>query len=425
MIHYITPGGVDDAWVANELRVLQERGIPFVLHSMRSPSSTLHISARARKLERDTRCLYPLPIWLLLVSALLAPALFGSRFFAALANALLGERETLRGRLAALVHFFVACHWARLLRRERVVHIHSQWIHCCGTVGMYGAWLLNVPFSFTGHAADLFRNRVALRDKIRRADFIICISRFHRSFYLAHGARPEQLHLAYCGIDTDLFCGQRRRRRAGQPYRVLSSGRLVGKKGFEYLIDACRTLADRGERFECEIAGSGPLESSLRERVRRHGLEDRVCITGTPLKQEEIPHFMQTGDLYCLPCVRAPDGDIDGLPQMLMEAMACGLPAISTRLVGIPDLVIDGKTGLLVEPNDARQLADAIQRLAHYADLADRLAEQARWHIEEAFDIRSSLEPLLEQFRRRLREAGPLPGRTEAGEDAPIVKGAK
>jgi glycosyltransferase involved in cell wall biosynthesis len=110
---------------------------------------------------------------------------------------------------------------------------------------------------------------------------------------------------------------------------------------------------------------------------------------------------------------------------MLMEAMACGLPAISTRLVGIPDLVIDGKTGLLVEPNDPRQLADAIQRLARDDDLADRLAGQARRHIEETFDIKSSLEPLLAQFRRRLHEGGPLPGRTATGEEAPIAKGAK
>lgn len=402
MIHYITVSGVEDAWVANELRILQKEGIPFVLHTMRNASSTFHLSKWARQLERETRSLYPFRVRPMLASVLLAPALFGRRFFAALGNALFGERETVRGRIATLAHFFVACCWARSLRREQVSHIHSQWVHSCGTVGMYGAWLLNVPFSFTGHAADLFRNRVALTDKIRRADFIICISTFHRDFYLRHGARPEQLHLAYCGIDPRLFYPQRRSRNTDEPYRILSSGRLVGKKGFEYLIDACGILADRGEHFECTIAGSGPLEPSLRERVRQQGLDGRVRLTGKPLNQEEIPQFMHTGDIYCLPCVRASDGDIDGLPQMLMEAMACGLPAISTRLVGIPDLVIDGETGLLVAPNNAEQVADAIQRLAHDPELSERLAEQARWHIEEKFDIRTCLEPLLVQFCLKL-----------------------
>ena len=121
--------------------------------------------------------------------------LFGRRYFAALANALFGKRESLRCRFAALSHFFVACHWARKLRRESVSLIHSQWIHSCGTIGMYGAWLLGCPFSFTGHATDLFRDRVALEDKIRRADFIVCISKFHQNLYKTLGARDDQLSI--------------------------------------------------------------------------------------------------------------------------------------------------------------------------------------------------------------------------------------
>ena len=136
--------------------------------------------------------------------------------------------------------------------------IHAQWAHSCGTIGMYGAWLLGVPFSFTGHATDLFRDRVALHDKIRRAEFIICISSFHREFYKKHGARDEQLHLAYCGIDVSDFAPSPSPNRCGERLRILSSGRLVEKKGFPYLIDACRLLADRGVPFECVIAGSGP-----------------------------------------------------------------------------------------------------------------------------------------------------------------------
>jgi glycosyltransferase involved in cell wall biosynthesis len=267
---------------------------------------------------------------------------------------------------------------------------------------MYGAWLLGVPFSFTGHASDLFRDRVALEDKIRRADFIVCISDFHREFYKKNGARDEQLHIAYCGIELDKFAPPAAPRTPDGKLRILSSGRLVAKKGFKDLIAACRIVTDRGIDLECVIAGSGPLQPSLQKQIDESKLTNRVKLTGQEIKQEDIPAFMHTGDIYCLPCVWAEDGDIDGLPQMLMEAMACGLPAISTRLVGIPDLCIHEKTGLLVEPGNVQQIAEAIIRLHNNPDEGQRLAREARRWIEQKFDLATSLDPLIALFRAKL-----------------------
>ena len=404
MIHYITNMGIGDPWVGNELRVVEQAGIPFILHAMRKPEGEYFVSPWAERLNRTTRLVYPISPFGIMLSVVAAPFLFRGRFLNALANAFFGKRENVRGRIAGIAHLIVACHWARGLRREQVSLIHSQWIHSCGTIGMYGAWLLGVPFSFTGHAVDLFKYRVALEDKIRRADFIICISTFHREFFKQNSARDEQLHIAYCGIDPRLFSPRPQHSKRQGPFRILSSGRLVEKKGFEYLIDTCKLLADRGEEFECVIAGSGPLERDLRARIDAVGLSDRVKMTGQPLKQEKIPEFMHSGDIYCLPCVWAKDNDVDGLPQMLMEAMACGLPVISTRLVGIPDLVIDGKTGLLVEPRNAEQLAEAILSLKNEPDRAAQLAEAGRGWVVEKFNLSNCLEPLLNQFRSKLRQ---------------------
>lgn len=406
MIHYVTQNGIGNAWVANELSRVEAAGVPVVLHTMRAPDKLLHGSMWAVQLNERTRAMYPLPPVAFLLSVLLAPLLFGSRFFAALANALFGRREHLRARIAGIAHLAVACHWARGVRdkpQEPVTHIHSQWINSCGTIAMYGAWLLDRPYSFTGHATDLFRDRSALLDKISRADFIVCISEFHRRFYLEHGARPEQLFIAYCGIDPSWFYPPSPTTiRPIRPYRILASGRLVEKKGFTILIDACKLLAERGERFECVIGGSGPLEAALRAQVERLGLADRITLTGEALLQEKIVDFMHGGDVYVLPCVWAADGDVDGLPQMLMEAMACGLPAISTRMVGIPDLILHEQTGLLVEPNSVEQLADAISRLKHDRALSERLAVEGRRWLLERFDLADCLEPLIERFRQRL-----------------------
>jgi glycosyltransferase involved in cell wall biosynthesis len=407
MIHYMTAKGIGNAWVANELSIVSKAGIPFALHAMRKPASTYHRAEWAHQLQRITQAIYPLPLFGTFMSIVTAPLLFGGRFFAGLFNACFGKRENPRARLSCLAHFFVACHWARKHRRDAVSHIHSQWAHSCCSIAMYAAWLLDKPFSFTGHGADIWRDRVALEDKIRRAEFIACISNFHRELYLKHGARPDQLHIVYCGIDVQQFSPPPEQTRpADGIIHIRSSGRLVEKKGFIYLIHACKILADRNMAFECTIAGSGPLEQELRDAIHQLGLDGQVTLTGKILKQEDIPAFAHSGTVYCLPCVWASDNDADGLPQMLMETMASGLPAVSTRLVGIPDLIIDGQTGLLVEPNHADQLADAIQRIANDRSLALRLAEGGREHIIQHFDLERSLQPLIRLYLHRLESAG-------------------
>lgn len=432
MIHYVTTNGIGDAWVGNELRVVRQAGIPAVLHAMRPPYQHFFASDWAAALHRETRQIYPLPPLKLAAAVALAPVRFGRRFFAALGNALFGKRESLRARLACLAHLFVACHWATRLRRgsEPVALIHAQWAHSGASIAMYGAWLLGVPFSFTGHAADLFRERVALEDKIRRAAFIGCISEFHRAFYKSLGARDDQLELIYCGIDVSHFTPRRHadllHGRDGRPAHILSAARLVPKKGLSDLITACRILVDRGVPIHCTIAGSGPLEVELRRQVSELGLCDHVKLTGTAIKQEEIPAFMNSGDIYCLPCIQAPDGDIDGLPQMLMEAMACGVPVVSTRVAGIPDLIVDDRTGVLVEPANPAALADALEAMIQDPERAARLAKSGLRHVRACFDIARCLEPLLDRYRHYLDAAGrtrtrpaPLPGADPATAQSP------
>ena len=408
MIHYITSNGVGNAWVGNELTQLSQHSIPFVLHSLHGPRQTYFKSPAVNEINQKTKFIYPISPVNLLAAVFSGPFIFGQHFWFALLNSIFGRKESFTVRLKSILHFAVACIWAKSLLGKPVSLIHSQWINSCGTVAMYGAWLLNKPFSFTGHAADLFRERCALKDKIVRADFIVCISSFHRDFYIQEGADPDKLIIAYCGIDTSLFkrtvaevgeAGETKQR----PVRIISAARLVEKKGLRYLIEACQQLVGH-ESFTCTIAGSGPLLSELREQIDQLGLSELVFLTGKPILQEDIPEFMASGDIYCLPCVWADDGDVDGLPQMLMEAMACGVPVISTDLVGIPDLIEDGQSGLLVEPNNAVALAQAITHLADDLELRQQLAEQGREKVIKTFDITKSLDPLLEKFRQAIAQ---------------------
>lgn len=402
MIHYMTADGIASPWTANELRRVQLAGIPFRLHALRKPNSFSHEAAWARDMNDATNSLYPLDPARFILSLILAPLVFHGRYVSALVNALFGRRESPRVRLAALSHFFVAAQWALSLRHEPPDLIHSQWIHSGGTVAMYGAWLLDVPFSFTGHAVDLFRQRVALDDKIRRAEFIVCISEFHRRFYLENGALPDKLIIVYCGLDLSLF-KPIEKNKTEDVFTILSAGRLIEKKGFVQLIEACAQLHDKGLEFRCVIAGSGPQETELRRLVADKNLDDLVHLTGEALKQERIPEFMAGGDVFCLPCVWAKDNDVDGLPQLLMEAMACGRPVISTRLVGIPDLVIDHETGLLVGSENVEELAGVLRFAMDHEDEMNKHVANGLAHLNNRFDLRTCLEPLLVKYRAYLK----------------------
>ena len=425
VIHYMTSEGLGSPWVGNEIRIVTKAGVPVVLHCMRTPGKIHFDAAWAKQMQAEAKPLYPIAIGKLLASNIAAPFVFGRRWVGALMNALFGERENVRARVACLSHFFVACMWAMDIRKQDVTHIHAQWAFSSASIGMYGAWLLGKPFSFTGHAVDLTKQRVALRDKIKRAKFIIAISEWHKRFYIeqdgsATSDLAKKIHVAYCGIYTDEMVpravnavqqaaaptARSSDRGHGEPFTILSAGRLIGKKGFPYVIEACKLLKDRGVNFRCVIAGSGPDEAMLRSMIEKLGVSDRVEMTGKALQQEKIPAFMHSGDVFTLACVWADDGDVDGLPQLTMEAMGCGLPAVTTRLVGNPDLVMHEKTGLLVEPNDAKGLADALERLAKDRALATKLAEQGRKHVLDVFDITRSLEPLISQYRAALAAAG-------------------
>lgn len=401
MIHYITTNGIGNPWAATEFRIVTKAGINAVFHAMRKPDQIYFKSPEIQKINQETKMIYPVPIAILILSLIKAPLLYKRRFVEVIWNGLTGPRESLTIRLKALWHIVVACYWAQTLDASRVDLIHSQWAHSSATIGMYAAWLLNVPFSFTGHAIDLFGGRAVLLDKIKYAKFIVCISKFHRNFYLKNGARPDQLIISYCGIDTSKFSLKTiDAAREKKPFRILSTGRLVEKKGFMLLIEACKILHEQDFDFECIIAGSGEDYHLLDQRVESLGISDRVQVTGKPLLQEEISDFLHSGDCYCLPCIRSKNDDIDGLPLTLVEAMACGLPSISTNLVGIPDVIINDETGLLIAPNSVNDIVTAIKKLHGDQALAKKLSVAGRQMVLKRFDLSTCVNPVISEFRK-------------------------
>ncbi len=279
----------------------------------------------------------------------------------------------------------------RVLDDPAVVHLHAHFAHGSTTVAWLAATITGLPFSFTGHAKDLYSEDLnpagLLARKTAAAEFVVTCTEANGGHLRALGTETP-VHVVHHGLSTDFatLTAQPSRRSQGQVLRILGVGRLVRKKGFDTFVEACAELRGRGVPFEAVIAGEhGDHEPEVRDLVAAHGLEGCVSIVG-PLTPDELFTEYQRASVFSLACRIVDDGDRDGIPNVLVEAMACSTPVVTTNVSGIPELVRDGVHGMLVPPDDPRSLADAWARVGTDAALAGRLAAAGRRRVAECFD---------------------------------------
>jgi colanic acid/amylovoran biosynthesis glycosyltransferase len=306
------------------------------------------------------------------------------------------------GRPTLLWRFLQASYVAHRARRAGVRHLHAHFANHPATVAHQASKLLGIPFSFTAHAYDLYR-QADLHDIARKmgdARFTVTVSEYNTAFLrqLANGGTPR-IELIRNGVDMQRFSPPAAI--PGDPFTVLAVARLVEKKGLGVLIEACRTLRDRGRDFRCEIVGKGAQKALLDGLIRQWDLRERVHLVGA-LAQQEIVERYHRANVLVLPCLVGQDGNRDGLPVSIVEALACGVPVISTPVTGIPEVVRDGANGLLVPERDAHALADAIERIMLDADLATRLSGAARASVVDDFDQAKTAARLHELFRAEI-----------------------
>jgi glycosyltransferase involved in cell wall biosynthesis len=254
--------------------------------------------------------------------------------------------------------------------------------------------LTDIPYSFTAHAHDIYVDQRLLREKTAEAAFVATISEYNRAVIARH-CRPvdvPKLHVVHCGVDTELFIPPTRRARSG-PWRIVCVGSLEPKKGQRYLVEACRQLRERGVTFRCDLIGGGEDQTSLADQIAAEGLGDVVVLSGAQ-PRAVVLETLRDADVVVLPSVVTASGKMEGIPVALMEALACARPVVATRISGVPELVSDGETGLLVEQRDARALADALQRLRTDPQLAERLGADGRRKVLAEFDLRANAATL-------------------------------
>ena len=286
-------------------------------------------------------------------------------------------------------YFYQALALARELRQGGFTHLHAHFANEPASVGELAHRLARCRFSFTAHAKDIFlTEREELIRKIAAAEFVITCTGFNQHYLQEIACNRTPIHLCYHGVDLSRFSGEpgeSRERHIGAPL-ILSVGRFCEKKGFAYLIWACHRLKQNGRRFVCRIVGFGPLQEQLEELIRTLELQDYVFLAGK-MTQDKLIREYQQADLFVLPCLVTDDGDRDGIPNVLVEAMAMRIPVVSTPVSGISELVDHGGNGVLAPEKDSEALAGAMEMLLDDPGLRERLGANGRQKVMAGFSL--------------------------------------
>ena len=416
---------LSETFIASEIHRLEQAGLRLRLFVIKpAEESACHpvvdrIRARPDYLPATTSLSKtPLRRWLAINRAKFDPALrrtvrrcpvgLARAAAAALAQAIRARRRLLsRPKKVYFKEFLLAVALAdRLLAAPDVRHLHAHFAHGATTVTWLAAMITGLPFSFTAHAKDVYCASLnpagLLCKKLAAARFVVTCTEANRA-YLQQLAPGAAIHRVYHGLNADfarLLAEAPALPPANGHLRVLGVGRLVPKKGFDVFIEACGILHDRGLSFEAAIVGEdGEHGEEVRRLIRARGLERRVTLAG-PLSQAALFEEYRRASVFCLTCRVVDDGDRDGIPNVLIEAMAGGLPVVSTGISGIPELVTDRINGVLVPPEDPHTVADAILCLHQHPMLASRLAREAEVTVRERFDGDANARRLVALFRQ-------------------------
>lgn len=379
-------------FVFNEIIAVRSAGLEVVCYSVHRPAL---VQPELASFSTETIYLYNRKLywlWQALLFILLSPLSFlkGFRYLVSDVRSIGFNKQSMK----LAFQFLMATGFAKSLLEERCAHLHIHFAHVPTQIGMYASVLAAIPFSVMAHANDIFQRPLLLKQKAERSKVFCTISEYNRNYLISQGLDEKKIQIVRCGfafLPTDthaLFVKK-------PQYTLGTLGRFVEKKGIDVLIKALYRLHTlHHARFRLLIAGNGPDQLLLENLVDQYSLRAVVSFIG-PLKHAEVSSWMAGIDAFVLACKVDSNGDMDGIPVVLMEAMSQNVPVISTRISGIPELVIDGMTGLLADPANEIELAEKICALFENAESLNHYVSQARKHVENEFSLKNNTDRLL------------------------------
>jgi colanic acid/amylovoran biosynthesis glycosyltransferase len=298
------------------------------------------------------------------------------------------------GRRTDFLRLYQAVYVGLRLQAAGINHVHAHFAGMAARTAFWIARFFPITFSFTAHANDIFapgKFEIGLDKLVGSARVIITETDYSETFLRKRfPERADRIHRIHNGLNLDDFG---RAKFSAEIPLIVAIGRLIVKKGFTNLIRACALLVEGGRSFRCEIFGDGPLEKDLRAQIEASGLQERVQLPG-PKPQSELRARLADANVFVLPSVPEAEGGMDNLPTVIMEAMATGLPVVSTRIGGIPEMVVEDETGFLVQPEDAVTLAGAIEKVINDRSLGQRLGQAGYERAQRLFSIEKNVREL-------------------------------
>ena len=398
---------ISETFISNEILLLERLGFSIHLFSMRQPrESFTHKSVSQIQANVDylpETLLRPLPrlIYYNFLLALQKPRVYAKALKTAL-------QRFLRTRKSATIkHLFQAGYLVRqLLPRRKIMHLHAHFAHSPTSVAMFASILSGLPFSFTAHAKDIYTSDPRqLREKLARARFVItCTAYNRRHLEKLDDGKLNSVFRVYHGIDTGLFALRQNTDEApAKPYQILTVARLIAKKGLPTVYKALKVLYENGIPFEHILIGDGEDRENVLALIKKLGLNAQSRWLGTQPHEVVLKHYQQA-HLFVLGCEVAANGDRDGIPNVLLESMAMGVPVVATDISAIPELIETEKTGILVPPGQPGQLAEAMIRMLTDTELRSRVIPAARQRVLQEFDNKVLIKQLADIYRSEISE---------------------
>jgi len=298
-----------------------------------------------------------------------------------------------RNAAGMVYRYFSAAKLARFIQKNNIKHTHVHFAHIPTDIAMYAACMTDTDFSVTSHANDIFQRGWLLKEKIERSKFFVTISEFNKTYLSSLAPQvKDKIKVIYCGVDITKFTYRESVDNSVFTFGFLA--RLVEKKGVEYLIKACQQLKTEHPNFKVEIVGDGPLTDSLKALTTELNLNSHISFLGQ-MPNNQVSNWLKKLNAFVLPSVKDANGDMDGIPVSLMEAMASGVPVISTDLSGIKELVIDQKTGFLATPACEKDLANKMTNiLTAEQSQQQTISKQAQQHVVNCFNQRTNADKI-------------------------------
>jgi colanic acid/amylovoran biosynthesis glycosyltransferase len=303
----------------------------------------------------------------------------------------------------ALGIFPKSVYFAHLMQSQGINHVHAHFASHPAAAAFIIHRLTDIPFSFTAHGSDIHRDRHMLCEKVAEASFVVPVSVYNQDVILSECGQGvfDKMTVIHCGVDTRVFrpAPIKEFDRESSTFSILCIGTLHEVKGQLFLIEACQLLHERGIEFACNFVGDGPDEGDLKKKADQAGITKYIHFLGRKTR-DEIAGLLQKADVVVAPSVPSRDGRREGIPVVLMEAMASGVPVVASQLSGIPELVEDGRNGFLTPPGDAPAIAHALERLRADLDLRWSLGQAGREKIIRDFDMYENAKTLAGCFER-------------------------